>query len=177
MSDDPVLSALTAAFAALPTPPRDHGKVEKTVLREPEQRRRLPTSVRLDPVEGTIGDRWGLGSRMLEAQVTLMRADVARLLVKDGEIAIFGDNLFVDLDTSAENLPPGTRLRVGGALVVVTPKPHRGCTKFAARAVPRGRDLLDLPEHLPLQLRGVHVQVLEAGDVAGGDPITVEARP
>jgi hypothetical protein len=47
---------------------------------------------------------------------------------------LFGDNLFVDLDISAANLPCGSRLRVGDAIVEVTPKPHNGFSKFASSA-------------------------------------------
>lgn len=176
MSRDPALETLVNAYATLPAAPKDRGSVDLVVLREPGERRILPPSVTLDPADGTIGDRWGLGKRDLQAQVTLMRADVARMLLPEGGIEIFGDNLFVMLDTSAENLPAGTRLRIGPTLVEVTPKAHRGCSKFAARSVPFGRAFLDLPEHLPLQLRGVHVQVLEGGVVRPGDPIVVERQ-
>lgn len=177
MSQDPALLSLLSAFQALPAPPEDRGGVSLVVLREPGEVRTLPASVLLDPVDGTIGDRWALGKRDPDAQVTLMRADVARMLVREAGIEVFGDNLFVTLDTSRANLPAGTRLRIGEALVEVTPKPHRGCHKFAARAVPFGRDLLDLPELLPLQLRGVHVRVIVGGAVKPGDLAVVEARP
>lgn len=162
------------AYAALPPAPKAHGNVDLVVLREAGEKRVLPDSVVLDPDDGTIGDRWGLGKRDVQAQVTLMRADVARMLVREGGIEVFGDNLFVTLDTSMENLPAGTRLRIGPTLVEVTPKAHRGCSKFAARAVPFGRAFLDLPEHLPLQLRGVHVRVLTGGGVRPGDRVVVE---
>ena len=62
-----------------------------------------------------------------------MRHDVAALIANGQPLTLFGDNLFVDLDISTANLPSGTRLRVGEALVEVTPKPHNGCSKFEGR--------------------------------------------
>jgi MOSC domain-containing protein YiiM len=131
--------------------------------------------VRLDPVAGAVGDRWAASLLpKIDAQVTLMRADVARLL---GEPASFGDNLLVTLDTGAANLPPGTVLRVGSARCVVTPKPHTGCSRFGRRASDGARAVLASPAWRTCQLRGVHLRVLEAGDVGVGDLVSVESRP
>ncbi len=172
-----VLAALRLRCQRLAAPPADEGRVLRVVQRLPDEKRALPPRLALDPEDGAIGDRWGSGSRNPEAMVTLMRADVAALLVADGGIELFGDNLFATIDTSAANLPPGTTLRVGSARCVVTPKPHTGCHKFSRRGVPFARELTALPELKPLQLRGVHLRVLARGSVAPGDPIVVESRP
>ena len=157
-------------------PGKDRAIVTLVVLRLLEGRRLTPERVRLDPQLGVIGDRWALGATPNpEAQVTLMRADVARLMSE--EPAAFGDNLFAALDTSAANLPAGTLVRVGTAVCQVTAKPHTGCAKFSARA---GADALAIsraPEWKVHQLRGVHLRVLEAGEVAVGDEIVVVERP
>lgn len=169
-------ATLESLLRALPAPPLDQATVVLLVLRQPDEKRVEPARIRLDPVEGAVGDRWSQGaSPKLEAQVTLMRADVAGLLSPDP--GIFGDNVFATLDTSAQNLPPGTVLRLGTARLVVTPKAHTGCYKFAARA---GADALALtrePAWVGHQLRGVHLRVLEGGEVGVGDAVIVEHRP
>jgi MOSC domain-containing protein YiiM len=133
--------------------------------------------VRLERDEGVVGDRWA--RRLLpdlEAQVTAMRADVARLLEPPDGIPAFGDNLFLDLDLSEPNLPPGTLIAVGSALCVVTAKPHTGCRKFAERA---GREALEWtkdPAWRAARLRGIHLRVVEAGEVGAGDAVEVRRQ-
>ncbi len=156
----------------------DRAVVAMVVQRLPGEQRATPPSITLDPTCGVIGDRWGeAAAPNPEAMVTLMRWDVAALLAARAgvPVEILGDNLFASLDTGASNLPPGTVLQIGGARCVVTPKPHRGCNKFAARV---GKDAwaLTLSEEAA-QLRGVHLRVLVPGEVAVGDIISVVSRP
>ena len=172
----PPLSAaeIEARLRALPSPPTDRASVQRLVLRLQEGMRACPTRVRLDPVKGVVGDRWGRSLRAkVDAQVTLMRADVAALLCGGDDYELLGDNIFATLDTSAVALPPGTRLLLGTASCEVTEKPHTGCSKFARRV---GRDALVLSGSAawrPLQLRGVHLRVIGGGEVAVGDTIEV----
>lgn len=169
---------LEAGLQALPAPPRSEGRVELVVLRLPGERRLSPATLRLEPGRGAVGDRWSASERPNpEAEVTLMRHDVASLLCEGPDTAILGDNLFVHLDTSGANLPAGTRLRVGGALCEVTPKPHTGCNKFSARVGPDALAITRDPAWKAQNLRGVHLRVLEAGDVSPGDAIVVLSRP
>jgi len=100
-----------------------------------------------------------------------MRRDVAELIANGQPLTLFGDNLFVELDLSAANLATGARLRVGEALVEVTPKPHNGCTKFKARF---GQDALRFVQGRPTRdqnLRGIYWKVVEAGEARVGDRI------
>ena len=81
------------------------------------------------------------------------------------------------LDLTAENLPPGTRLRVGEAQVEVTPEPHNGCLKFKGRF---GQDALRFvqdPATRPENRRGIYWRVVEPGDVSVGAAIEVISRP
>ncbi len=168
------MTTLTQRLLQLPAPPRDQAAVELLVLRDDGGRRRTPEQIFLDREEGALGDRWSSGKRDVRAQVTLMRADVARLLVDDP--AILGDNLFVSIDTSRENLPPGAVVRVGGAWLTVTEKPHTGCSKFARRAGEEALALTRAEAWAPQQLRGVHLRVVEPGPVRMGDLLIVESR-
>jgi MOSC domain-containing protein YiiM len=150
--------------------------VIRVVQRLPDAARSSPQSGRLEPGRGLLGDRWASAEAPHpEAEVTMMRVDVAALLSDGADYALLGDNLFVALDTSAEHLPAGTRLRVGGALCEVTAKPHTGCRKFAVRVGAAALALTGSPAGRAANLRGVHLRVLLPGDVHVGDAIRVEA--
>lgn len=174
----PSYETLDAGLRALPPAPRELGEVALVVARPDTDARQTPARCRLTPAEGVEGDRWSARGRPNpESQVTLMRADVAGVLCNGHPLALFGDNLQVHLDLSEENLPAGTRLRVGSALCEVTPLPHTGCGKFEARFGKDARALTNAPEYLGARLRGIHVRVLEPGEVGPGDPIEVLSRP
>jgi MOSC domain-containing protein YiiM len=132
----------------------------------------------LTPGEGLAGDEWGRRlPRNIEAQLAVMRGDVAELIAGGEPVTLFGDNLFVDLDISAANLPAGTRLRLGGAVVEVTPKPHNGCRKFRQRCGPDAFTWVQAPATRDRNLRGIYWRVVEAGEVDVGAPIEVLSRP
>ncbi|HEX9670600.1 MAG TPA: hypothetical protein VGC93_14100, partial [Thermoanaerobaculia bacterium] len=96
-------------------------------------RRELPDRSRLSPEAGVAGDAWGRrAKRTADTQITAMQADVAELIA-NGQLTLFGANLFLELDLSARNLPVGSRLRIGAPVLEVTPVPHNGCRKFQAR--------------------------------------------
>ncbi|HTF34189.1 MAG TPA: MOSC domain-containing protein [Myxococcota bacterium] len=133
--------------------------------------------MRLSPHEGVPGDAWSRRPpRDPEAQLAVMRRDVAELIANGQCLSLFGDNLFVDLDISAANLPTGTHLRVGAALVEVTAKPHNGCFKFKGRF---GEDALRFVQANPTRdqnLRGIYWKVVEPGAAGVGDPIEVVSQ-
>lgn len=159
------------------SPAKDQAVVERVVLRLSNNRRRMPGRACLDVEAGVVGDRWLDGrTPKRHSQVTLMRYDVARVLTDGNEVAILGDNLFASIDTSAENLPPGSLLRLGTALCEVTYKPHEGCSKFAARVGEDAWRLTRSDDWRAVQLRGVHLSVIESGDVGEGDRISVLRR-
>lgn len=170
------MDGLDAVLALIPA--EDRASIGLVVRRLPGERRETPGSIQLDPVQGVIGDRWSLSATPNpEAMVTLMRWDVAQFVADRARVApaILGDNLFASIDTSAANLPAGTIVRVGTARCEVTAKPHTGCSKFTARV---GADVLALTQkYKERQLRGVHLRVLEAGEVAIGDDLVIESRP
>jgi hypothetical protein len=172
------LDTLAAGFHALAEPPKDAGVLALVVRRLPDGRREMPARVRLTPDEGVPGDGWSRRPpRQIDAQLAVMRRDVAALIANGQPLTLFGDNLFVDLDISTANLPCGSRLRVGEAIVEVTPKPHNGCSKFEGRF---GADALRFvgpgPDR-PTNLRGVYWKVVEGGAAEVGDPIRVIFRP
>ncbi|MCK6520105.1 MOSC domain-containing protein [Myxococcota bacterium] len=171
------LERLRAALAALPAPPRDLGTVALVVERHPDDARRTPAVGVFAPGEGLRGDRWSLSERRHpEAEVTLMRADVARLVCNGQDLSLPGDNLLVELDLSAENLPAGSKLQVGEVLLEITAKPHTGCLKFERRFGADARALTALDDLKPLRLRGIHARVVSGGAVRPGDAVRVLGR-
>jgi MOSC domain-containing protein YiiM len=165
-------AALEAGLAALRPASPAGGRVSLLVRRRADGGREAPAVARLTRAEGLVGDDWSRRPpRDPEAQLAVMRRDVAALLANGQPLTLFGDNLFVDLDLSAASQVPGTRFRVGGAVVEVTAKPHDGCAKFRQRF---GADALRFVQTAPTRdrnLRGVYWKVVEDGEVRIGDAI------
>jgi hypothetical protein len=172
------LAELESRLRALPSLPKDSGRLALIVRRPADASRETPERLRLTPEAGVPGDSWGRRpDRKLEAQIAVMRRDVAELVANGQPLTLFGDSLFVDFDISTPNLPAGSRLRVGEAVVEVTPMPHNGCAKFKSRF---GADALFFVNARPtrhLNLRGIYWKVIEAGEVQVGDTIQVLSRP
>jgi MOSC domain-containing protein YiiM len=158
--------------------PQEEGTVQLIVRRPAVDEREVVDEASLDLEEGLVGDNWHArgrsGGRLpanRDAQVTVMSSRAIALAAGGRDRwPLAGDQLFVDLDLSGENLPPGTRLAVGSAVIEVTPEPHTGCKKFAARF---GLDMLELfnsSEGRALNLRGINTRVVEPGTVRAGDP-------
>jgi MOSC domain len=172
------LAALGAGLAALPAAPRDAGRLSLIVRRHPDGRRETLAEARLSPQEGVPGDGWSRRPpKKPEAQLAVMQHDVAGLIANGQPLTLFGDNLFVELDLSANNLPAGTRLRVGEALVEMTAEPHDGCIKFKGRFGPDALRFVQARETRHRNLRGVYWKVIEPGLARGGDAIRVLSRP
>ena len=82
-----------------------------------------------------------------------------------------GDQLYVDLDLSDENLPPGTRLLLGSAVIEVTAEPHTGCGKFVRRFGVDAMKFVNSADGRQLNLRGINAKVIVGGIVRPGDTI------
>jgi MOSC domain-containing protein YiiM len=170
-------AVLAERIACLPPAPVDAGRVVLVVARPDVDERTTPRRASLTPDAGVEGDRWAQRMpRILDNQVTVMRADVARVIANGQAIELAGDNLFVELDLSYTNLPTGTRLQVGTSLCEVTAKPHQGCNKFAARFGEDARRITGADEFRSWRLRGLHIRVIEAGVVGPGERIEVLER-
>ena len=158
-------------------PPADRGTLALIVSRGDDGGRETPGSVRLTCEEGVPGDAWLLDApEKPDAQITMMRADFGTLVANGQPLSLFGDNLLVDLDLCVENLPTGSRLRLGGALLEVTPEPHTGCMKYRQRFGKQALKITGAPRYRDQRLRGIYVKVVEPGEVAVGDAVEVVSR-
>jgi MOSC domain-containing protein YiiM len=137
----------------------------------------MPERVRLTIHGGVDGDAWARrDDPRPEAQITVMQRSVAELIANGQPLSLFGDNLFLDLDISSSNLPTGSRLRLGTALLEVTPKWHKGCKRFLSRFGEDALRFVGHPETRQRNLRGIYVRVIGDGVAAPGDTVEVVER-
>jgi len=171
------LDELERALAELRPAPDVRGRLASVVRRREGGRRESLDRVRLTPEAGVPGDAWGRRVPLLvDAQITVMQMDIAELIANGQPLALFGDNLFLDLDLSTGNLPIGSTVRIGEAILEVTPKPHNGCRKFLARFGKDALRFVSKPELRHRNLRGIYMRVVEAGEVRVGDEVEVIVR-
>jgi len=158
--------------------PSDAGRLDLIVRRpEVDAREELDTA-RLDLAQGLVGDNWLRrgnshtedGSADPEMQLNIMNSRVVALVADGPERrSLAGDQLYLDLDLSYENLPPGTRLAIGGAVIEVTSRPHTGCKKFAARFGVDAMVFVNSGLGKKLNFRGINAKVVQPGEIRVGD--------
>ena len=165
---------LEAGLGRIRQSPPDDGVVRLIVRRPRVGDREVVREANLDPVEGLVGDRWSSGrSPRADMQLTVMNARVTELVAGDSDRwPLAGDQLYVDLDLSLANLPAGTRLQMGSAVIEVTAMPHTGCRKFVSRFGRDAEKFVNSPVGRQLNLRGINAKVITAGTVRVGDRIT-----
>ncbi|HEX6114992.1 MAG TPA: MOSC domain-containing protein [Geminicoccaceae bacterium] len=180
MAQHLALAELEDGLAEIRRSPKDRGVLRAIVIRPETDARASLQQCELSPELGVHGDKWANGCSMSlpdgrphpDVQVTLMNArTIALIAQEEARWPLAGDNLFVDLDLGVDNLPPGTRLAVGSALLEITEVPHKGCSKFAARFGVDATRFVNSREGLRLHLRGIYARIVERGMVAVGDPV------
>ena len=154
--------------------PKSEGIVELIVRRPETLGREILEIGELDVPEGLVGDNWkARGSKSTpdglahpEMQLTLMNSRVIQLISQDRDRwHLAGDQFFVDMDLSQENLPAGTQIAMGSAIVEVTPVPHTGCKKFIERFGVDAMKFVNSPLGKKHNLRGVNAKVIQSGSV------------
>jgi hypothetical protein len=178
-------SELEAGLGEIARAPKDHGVLNLIVRRPQIGAREVIEEGELDPVEGLVGDTWrARASRRTvdqsphpDMQINIMSSRVIALVAQSKDRwPLAGDQLFVDMDLTAENLPPGTRLTLGSAIIEVTSQPHTGCGKFVERFGVDAMTFVNSPERKALNLRGINAKVVQHGVIRVGDVVRKVTR-
>jgi MOSC domain-containing protein YiiM len=169
---------LEAGLGRILAAPKVVGALELVVRRPAVDGREVVDRAELDLEHGLVGDDWerlgrsGGRPASTEAQITVTSARAIDLVAGTRDRwAQAGDQLYVDFDVSQENLPAGTRLAVGTAVLEVSEAPHTGCKKFAARFGLEAIRFFSTDEGLALNLRGINTRIVEPGAVRAGDAV------
>ena len=173
--------ALSESWERLDPSPVDIGTVDMIVRRPAMDQREELQEAHFNCAEGLEGDNWlkrgsastADGSAHPEAQITLMNSRVIQLITGDkSRWAEAGDQLFVDFDLSAANLPAGSQIQIGEVIMEISQKPHTGCAKFARRFGASARKWVMTEAGMTARLRGVNARVIQAGRIKVKDSIS-----
>lgn len=171
------MQELEAALDHLRDAPKDNGLLRLIVRRPQVDQREVVEEAELDPVLGLIGDSWSRrgssksadGGPHPEMQINIMNSRVTALVAQELERwPLAGDQLYIDMDLSKENLPAGSRIEVGSAVLEISALPHTGCHKFVARFGVDAMKFVNSTVGKELCLRGINAKVVQAGVVKVG---------
>lgn len=174
------MAELEAGLGRIREAPADGGRLELIVRRPAVGEREVLEEGELTHAEGLAGDTWRIrgssrtadGTSHPDMQLNVMSARAVDLVARHRDRwALAGDQLFIDMDLSEENLPPGTQLTLGSAVIEVTPQPHTGCAKFVSRFGVEAMKFVNSPVGRQLRLRGLNARVVKAGTVRMGDGV------
>ena len=174
------MTELEAGLDQIRQAPRDFGRLELIVRRPSVGAREILESGEFDVTHGLSGDTWIVrgstrtpdGLRHPDMQLNVMSARAIALVAQSRERwALAGDQLYVDLDLSEQNLPAWTRLGLGSAIIEVTDQPHTGCAKFVQRFGLDAMKFVNSPVGRSLRLRGLNARVVQPGTARPGDTV------
>jgi hypothetical protein len=170
------LEELNAGLSHIEESPKDEGEIRLIVRRPAVGKREVVAEAELDVTVGLVGDtwqsrksRWGRAPRP-DTQLNIMNARAIALVARsDDRWALAGDQLYIDLDLSDDNLPAGTQLAIGTAIIEVTAEPHTGCRKFSERFGVDATKFVNSTRGKRLHLRGINAKVVQGGTIRVGD--------
>jgi MOSC domain-containing protein YiiM len=174
---DQLVGRFDAQLDAVRAAPAEIGRVELIVRRPASEAREVLEEAELDLALGLVGDAWA--TRIpestpvyMDAQLTVINTRVLAAIEPDRERwPLAGDQLYVDFDLSVENLPAGSRLSIGSAVIEVSETPHTGCAKFSARFGGDALRWINSATGRAHRMRGLNARIVEAGKVRVGDTV------
>ena len=166
------IAELDSGLEEIRSAPKDEGRIEMIVRRPIKGQREVLNEGELTFTDGLAGDCWKDHSPHPDMQINIMNSRVVALVAVERERwPLAGDQLYIDMDLSETNLPPGTQLELGSALIEITAKPHTGCGKFAARFGVDAVKFVNSARGMELHLRGLNARVIKPGVVRTGDSV------
>jgi len=173
------METLRAGLPHVRQAPANNGRLAMIVIRPAVDERVAVDTAGLSHSHGLEGDTWRQrgsshspdGSAEPDRQITLVSIRALQVISPDEtRWPLAGDQLYVDMDLSPENLPPGQRVKVGTAVLEITAAEHRGCVKYSRRF---GKDALKFvnQDGWPLRLRGIYARVVQDGTISVGDAL------
>src|SRR4029077_18238528 len=171
---------IEAGMPAVLDSPKERGTLRMIVRRPSVNQREAIEAGELDPDVGLVGDTWHQrsstrtadGSPHPDMQLNVINARLIGLLAGDeARWPLAGDQLYVDLDFSVSNLPPGTRVAIGSAIIEITAQPHTGCKKFVERFGLDAMEYVNSPPGKRHRLRGLNARVVQPGTIRVGDAV------
>jgi len=175
------MTELEAGMEHIRQSPKDQGTLNMIVHRPGVDEREVLHEGELSTTEGLVGDTWKTrvsvhstdGFPNPKKQITIMNARTIALLAQSEEYwPLAGDQLYADMDLSEDNLPPGTQIAIGSAILEVSADPHTGCQKFSSRFGVEALKFVNSPEGKRLHLRGINTRVIQGGVIRVGNAVT-----
>jgi len=172
------LDELNAGLPDIERSPKDGGELRLIVRRPRVGKREVVTEAQLDATVGLVGDTWSTRKSRWgkpphpDTQINIMNARAVALVAgSDDRWPLAGDQLYIDLDLSDDNLPAGTQLTIGTAVIEVTAEPHTGCRKFSERFGVDATKFVNSKDGRRLHLRGINAKVVQPGTIRVGDRV------
>ncbi|KAB7615652.1 hypothetical protein F9L33_02505 [Amylibacter sp. SFDW26] len=174
------MDELQAAIPDILDAPKDNVPVQILCLRPDYGERQIVDQIELTKEFGIPSERWSTAAWMKlpdgkpdpRIQVSILNKRVMDLVWLDRENTPHpGDPIVADIDTSEANMPIGTILQIGTAVIRVTDAFNDACVKWKVRYGKDAKDWIVRPENIKHKLRGLLCEVVIDGLVSKGDMI------